>query len=78
LVNIDKPTVINLFRIGSQVYSISQAVYQASLNTASSSSSSNSASNNNSSSTSNQQVKIKIYAPLSDKKGTEKLIIGAR
>ena len=76
LVNIDEPTIINLFRIGSQVYSTSQAVYQASLNTASSSSSSDSASNNNSSSTSNQQVKIKIYAPLSDKKGTEKLIIG--
>jgi hypothetical protein len=73
LVNIDEPTIINLFRAGSQVYSSSQAVYQASLNTDSSSSSST---NNNSSSTSNQ-VKIKVYAPLSDKKGTEKLIIGA-
>jgi hypothetical protein len=70
LVNIDEPTVINLFREGSQVYSSSQAVYQASLNT--DSSSSNSASNN-----SNNEVKIKIYAPLSDKKDTEKLIIGA-
>jgi hypothetical protein len=69
LVNIDKPTVINLFREGSQVYSSSQAVYQANLNTASSSS--NNANNNN------NQVKIKIYAPLSDKKDTEKLIIGA-
>ena len=74
LVNIDEPTVINLFREGSQVYSSSQAVYQASLNT--DSSSSNSASNNNSSSTSNK-VKIKIYSPLSDKKDTEKLILGA-
>ena len=70
LVNIDEPTVINLFREGSQVYSSSQAVYQASLNT--DSSSSNSASNN-----SNNEVKIKIYVPLSDKKDTEKLIIGA-
>jgi hypothetical protein len=69
LVNVNKPTVINLFREGSQVYSSSQAVYQTSLNTASSSS--NSASNNN------NQVKIKIYASLSDKKDTEKLIIGA-
>jgi hypothetical protein len=66
LVNIDEPTIINLFRAGSQVYSSSQAVYQASLNTDSSSSSSTS-----------NQVKIKVYAPLSDKKGTEKLIIGA-
>ena len=70
LVNSDEPTVINLFREGSQVYSSSQAVYQASLNTDSSSGSS--ASNN-----SNNEVKIKIYAPLSDKKDTEKLIIGA-
>src|SRR5215204_7791255 len=69
LVNIDKPTVINLFRTGSQVYSTSQAVYQASLNNADSSSS---AANNNSS----NQVKIKIYAPLTDRKDTEKLIIG--
>ena len=64
LVNIDKPIVINLFRTDSMVYSTSQAVYQASLNTDNSSSSSNA--NNNSSS--NQQVKIKIYAPLADKK----------
>jgi len=64
LVNIDKPIVINLFRTGSMVYSTSQAVYQASLNIDKSSSSSNT--NNNSSS--NQQVKIKIYAPLADKK----------
>ena len=69
LVNIDEPTIINLFREGSQVYSSSQAVYQASLNT--DGSNSNSASNNS------NEVKIKIYAPLSDKKDTEKLIIGA-
>jgi hypothetical protein len=66
LVNIDEPTIINLFRAGSQVYSSSQAVYQASLNT-----------DNSSSSSTSNQVKIKVYAPLSDKKGTEKLIIGA-
>ena len=70
LINIDKPTIINLFRIGSQVYATSQAVYQSSLNTDSSSSSSSGANNNS------NQVKIKVSAPLSDKKGTEKLIIG--
>ena len=69
LVNIDEPTIINLFREGSQVYSSSQAVYQASLNT--DGSNSNSASNNS------NEVKIKVSAPLSDKKDTEKLIIGA-
>ena len=69
LVNIDEPTIINLFREGSQVYSSSQAVYQASLNTEGSNS--NSASNNST------EVKIKVSAPLSDKKDTEKLIIGA-
>ena len=69
LVNTDKPTVINLFRAGSQVYSSSQAVYQANLNTDISSSV-----NNNS--TSSNQVKIKVSAPLSDKKGTEKLVLG--
>ena len=69
LVNTDKPTVINLFRAGSQVYSSSQAVYQANLNTDISSST-----NNNS--TSSNQVKIKVSAPLSDKKDTEKLVLG--
>jgi hypothetical protein len=69
LVNTDKPTVINLFRAGSQVYSSSQAVYQANLNTDISSS----VNNNN---TSSNQVKIKVSAPLSDKKGTEKLVLG--
>src|ERR671910_148214 len=32
LVNIDKPTVINLFRSGSLVYTTSKAIYEASLN----------------------------------------------
>ena len=68
IVNIDKPTVINLFRAGSQVYSSSQAVYQPSLDTDSSSSTNNSSSSN--------QVKIKVSVPLSDKKGTEKLVLG--
>jgi hypothetical protein len=54
LANIDKPTVINLFKTGSQVYSKSQAVYQANVNT-------NSSSNTD-------KVKIKVYAPLVDKK----------
>jgi hypothetical protein len=62
LVNIDKPTVINLFKTGSQVYSKSQAVYQASLNT-------NSSSNID-------KVKIKVYAPLADKKDIKKLKFG--
>ena len=65
LVNIDKPTVINLFRAGSQVYSSSQVVYnQSSLNNM----------NNNIQS---DTIKIKILAPLADKKDTEKLVIAA-
>ena len=63
LVNIDKPTVINLFRSGSMVYSASKAVYdEANLNKL------------NSAST-NDKVKIKISAPLADKKNTDKLKI---
>ncbi|HET7644817.1 MAG TPA: hypothetical protein VFK40_15030 [Nitrososphaeraceae archaeon] len=65
LVNIDKPTVINLFRPGSAVYSTSKAVYDKSILNKNP----NSANNNN-------PVKIKISAPLSDKKDTEKLVIG--
>jgi hypothetical protein len=56
------PTEISVFKSDSQVYEKSQEVYQANLNTNSS---------NNS-----DQVKIKISAPLGDKKDTEKLIIG--
>jgi hypothetical protein len=56
------PTEISLFKSDSQVYSKSQAVYQANLNINSS---------NNS-----DKVKIKISAPLADKKDTKKLIIG--
>jgi hypothetical protein len=56
------PTGISLFKSDSQVYSKSQAVYQASLNT--------------NSSNNNDKVKIKISAPLADKKDTKKLKIG--
>ena len=58
------PTEISLFQSGSQVYAKSQEYYQANLNTI----------NNNSNS---DTVKIKILAPLADKKDTEKLIIAA-
>ncbi|HET7643438.1 MAG TPA: hypothetical protein VFK40_08010 [Nitrososphaeraceae archaeon] len=64
LVNIDKPTVINLFRSGSAVYSTSKAVYDQSILNKNP----NNANNNN-------PVKIKISAPLTDKKDTEKLVI---
>ena len=58
------PTEISLFQSGSQVYAKSQEYYQANLNTI----------NNNLNS---DTVKIKILAPLADKKDTEKLIIAA-
>ncbi len=65
LVTINEATVINLFRSGSMVYSVSKAVYdEVNLNKP------------NGAGTS-EKVKIKISAPLSDKKDTEKLIIGA-
>jgi hypothetical protein len=62
LVNIDKPTVINLFRSGSLVYSTSKAIYEASLNQPNPPVS--------------DTIKIKILAPLADKKDTKKLVIG--
>src|SRR5919112_1777239 len=52
LVNIDKPTVINLFRSGSLVYSTSKAIYEASLNQPNPPAS--------------DTIKIKILAPLAD------------
>ena len=58
------PTEISLFQSGSQVYAKSQEYYQANLNTI----------NNNSNS---DTIKIKILAPIADKKDTEKLIIAA-
>jgi hypothetical protein len=57
------PTEIRLFQSGSQVYSKSQVFYQAHLNTINI--------------TNSDTVKIKILAPLADKKDTEKLIIAA-
>jgi hypothetical protein len=62
LVNIDSPTVINLFRSGSLVYSTSKSIYEASLN--------------QSNPPPSDTVKIKILAPLADKKDTKKLVIG--
>jgi len=63
ILNIKKPTEIELFKPDSQVYAKSQAVYQATLNNVNSSNS--------------NTVKIKILAPLADKKDTKKLVIGA-
>ena len=63
LLSISKQTEIELFKSGSQVYAKSQAVYAAHLTNVNDSNS--------------DKVKIKILAPLSDKKGTEKLVIGA-
>ena len=57
------PTGISLFQSGSQVHSKSLEYYQANLDTI----------NNSNSDT----VKIKILAPLADKKDTEKLVIAA-
>ena len=63
ILNIKKPTEIELFTAGSQVYAKSKVVYQANLNNASGSNS--------------DTVKIEILAPLADKKDTEKLKIAA-
>ena len=63
LLSISKPTEIELFKSGSQVYAKSQAVYAAHLNS-------------NINDPNSDKVKIKILAPLADKKGTEKLVIG--
>ena len=59
------PTKISLFNSDSQVYSKSQEFYQANLNTV------------NNDTTNSDTVKIKILAPLADKKDTEKLVIAA-
>ena len=64
LLSTSKPTEIELFKSGSQVYAKSQAVYAAHLNS-------------NINDPNSDKVKIKILAPLADKKGTEKLVIGA-
>jgi hypothetical protein len=59
------PTKISLFKSDSQIYSKSQEFYQANLNTM------------NNDITNSDTVKIKILAPLADKKDTEKLVIAA-
>jgi hypothetical protein len=63
LLSIDKPTEINLFTTGSQVYAKSQAIYEANLNNVTGSNS--------------DKVNIKILSPLTDKKDTKKLVISA-
>lgn len=63
ILNIKKPTEIELFTAGSQVYAKSKVVYQANLNNVNGSNS--------------DTVKIKILAPLADKKDTKKLVISA-
>ena len=63
ILNIKKPTEIELFTAGSQVYAKSKVVYQANLNKVNGSNS--------------DTVKIKILAPLADKKDTKKLVIAA-
>jgi hypothetical protein len=67
LLHINSPTQINLFGNGSQVYSKSQSVYAATLN----------ATNNNNNNKPSDTVKIKVIAPLEDRKHTHKLIITA-
>ncbi|MGE3859961.1 MAG: hypothetical protein AB7F53_08230 [Nitrososphaeraceae archaeon] len=59
------PTKISLFKSGSQVFSKSEEYYQTHLNMI------------NNITANNDKVKIKIIAPLADKKDTEKLIIAA-
>jgi hypothetical protein len=59
------PTKISLFKSDSQVYSKSQEFYQANLNAV------------NNYTKNSDTVKIKILAPLADKKDTEKLVIAA-
>jgi hypothetical protein len=59
------PTKISLFKSDSQVYSKSQKYYQANLNTV------------KNDTTNSDTIKIKILAPLADKKDTEKLVIAA-
>ena len=63
LLSISKPTEIELFKSGSQVYAKSQAVYAVHLT--------------NVNDPNSNKVKIKILAPIADKKGTEKLVIAA-
>ena len=64
ILSTSKPTPARLFQLGSHVYEKTQAVYGAN--------------KNNTGSDSNiDKVKIKILAPLADKKDTKKLVIAA-
>ena len=64
ILSTSKPTPVRLFQLGSQVYEKTQAVYGANVN-------------NTGSGSNIDKVKIKILAPLADKKDTEKLVIAA-
>ena len=64
ILSTSKPTPARLFQLGSHVYEKTQAVYGANIN--------NTASDSNI-----DKVKIKIIAPLADKKDTKKLVIAA-
>ena len=62
ILSTSKPTPARLFQLGSHVYEKTQAVYGANVN-------------NTGSGSNIDKVKIKILAPLADKKDTEKLVI---
>ena len=64
ILSTSKPTPARLFQLGSHVYEKTQAVYGANIN-------------NTGSGSNIDKVKIKILAPLADKKDTEKLVIAA-
>jgi hypothetical protein len=64
ILSTSKPTPVRLFQLGSHVYEKTQAVYGANIN--------NTVADSNI-----DKVKIKILAPLADKKDTEKLVIAA-
>jgi hypothetical protein len=65
ILSISKPTPARLFQLGSNVYEKTQAVYGANIN------------NTGRSGSNIDKVKIKIVAPLADKKDTKKLVIAA-
>ena len=62
ILSTSKPTPARLFQLGSHVYEKTQAVYGANVN-------------NTGSGSNIDKVKIKIIAPLADKKDTKKLVI---
>ena len=64
ILSTSKPTPVRLFQLGSHVFDKTQAVYGANVN-------------NTGSGSNIDKVKIKILAPLADKKDTKKLVIAA-